>query len=267
MAVNIEELASLLSILGLFHKMDQTAVAEWNVVGTFRKRPVPQGPIIDFTSDLGKHGSVDNEDDIPVLLYDAKTDENQQQSRVPRYIARKVAIPSPPLQNLKVVSLAPPRPSDSTAAAESMPNVDCVEPITSFSRRKDCVRRKHPFIIGTVLPAPPQLALLLPVVVFLADVALLVVSLTTYTPDKGLTAACCLLVLVPDIGALILLLKRGIYSTTIAVHLLMWPNIVLLFIQPFVSLLFMIHFILTAVMVLYCLRVRGSTYTTYCTLR
>lgn len=242
-------------------------MAEWNVVGTFRKRPVPQGPIIDFTSDLSKQTTTNHENDIPVLLYDAKTSENQQQSRVPRYIARKISIPPPSAQKLKVVSLAPPRPADAVVAAESMPNVDCVEPVTTLSRRRDGVRRKHPFVVGTVLPAPPQLALLLPVVIFLADIAILVVSLTTYTPTKGLIAACSLLVLVPDIGALVLLLKRGIYSTTIAVHLLLWPNIVLLFIQPYVSLLFMIHFIFTTILVLYCLRVRASTYMTFCTLR
>ncbi|KPA84211.1 hypothetical protein ABB37_02265 [Leptomonas pyrrhocoris] len=247
--------------------MDQAAVSEWSVVGTFRKRPVPQGPIIDLTSDLSKHTSLNNEDDTPVLLYEAKTDENQQPSRVPRYLARKVAIPPPSFQKLKVVSLALPRPTDNVAVGENLPNVDCAEPITTLSCHRDGVRRKYPYAVGTVLPAPPQLAFILPVAIFLADIALLVVSLTTHKPRNGLIAACCLLVLVPDIGALVLLLKRGIYSTTFAIHLLLWPNIVLLFIQPFVSLLFMIHFILTAIMVMYCLRVRASTYTTFFTLR
>ncbi|KPI89900.1 hypothetical protein ABL78_0972 [Leptomonas seymouri] len=247
--------------------MDQTAVSEWSVVGTFRKRPVPQGRIIDFTSDLSKHTPSNNEDDIPVLLYDAKTDENQQQSRVPRYIARKVAIPPPSLQELKVVSLVPPRSTDSAVVGEGLPNIDCVEPVATLSRSRDGVRSKRVFIVGTVLPALPQLTFLLPLVIFLADIALLVVSLTTYSPSRELTAACCLLVLVPNIGALVLLLKRGIYSTTFAIHLLLWPNIVLLYIQPFVSLLFMIHFILTTIMVLYCLRIRTSTYMTFCTLR
>lgn len=247
--------------------MDQTSVSEWSVVGTFRKRPVPQGPIIDFTSDLSKHASAHHSGDIPVLLYDAKTNENQRQSRVPRYVARKVSIPSPSQQKLKVVSLAPPRPTDGVALGEGLPNIDCAETVTALSRRRDGVQQKYPFVVGTVLPAPVQLAFLLPLVIFLADIALLVSSLATYVPSKGLIAACCVLVLIPDLGALILLLKRGIYSTTIAVHLLLWPNVVLLFIQPFVSMLFMIHFLLTVVMVLYCLRVRASTFTTFLTLR
>ncbi|KAK7197745.1 hypothetical protein NESM_000726800 [Novymonas esmeraldas] len=246
--------------------MDRVAVSEWNVVGTFRKRPVPQGPVVDFASDLSHRGSPDVTE-APILLYEVRSDGSQPQSRVPRYLARKIPIPPPSLRKMKVVSLAPPRLATGMRSDEDVFFVDCPEPRSAPAHNRDRVGRHHPLVIGTILPPPPQLAFLLPLVVFLADVALLVVSLTTYTPAKALIAACCLLVLVPDIAALILLFKRGIYSVTIAIHLLLWPNIVLLFVQPFVSLLFMVHFLLTAMMMLYCLRVRSSTYMTFCTLR
>lgn len=247
--------------------MDQGVVSEWNVVGTFRKRPVPQGLIVDFTSDVSHCNSLDNID-APILLYEVKGGENQQQSHVPRYMARKIAIPPPSLRKMKVVSFAPPRPADAVGRCEEdLFFVDCPEPPSVPSHDRDRVHRQQPLVIGTILPLPLQLAFLMPSAVFLADIALLVVSLTTYTPEKALIAACCVLVLVTDIGALILLFKRGIYSVTIAVHLLLWPNVVLLFLQPFVSLLLMVHFLLTTVMVLYCLRVRASTYMTFCTLR
>lgn len=249
--------------------MDRSAVSEWNVVGTFRKRPVPQGPVLDFTSDASHRDGLDTTD-APVLLYEARGDgkQSQQPSRVPRYMARKIGIPPPSLQKMKVVSFAPPRAtSEPTPVDDEAFFVDCVEPPSPPSRHRDRVRQHRRLVIGTILPQPPQLALLLPLVTFLADVAILVASLTTYKPEKALIAACCLLVLVPDIGALVLLFKRGIYSVTCAVHLLLWPNVVLLFIQPFVSLLFIIHFFFTALLVLYCLRVRASTFMTFFDLR
>ncbi|KAG5475999.1 hypothetical protein CUR178_03714 [Leishmania enriettii] len=247
--------------------MNQGAVSEWNVVGTFRKRPVPQGPIVDFTSDVSHRDSLENTD-APILLYEVIGDGNQQLSRVPRYMARKITIPPPSLVKMKVVSLAPPRPTDAgTRSDEDLFFVDCPEPPSAPSHHKDRVHRQQSLVIGTILPPPSQSTFLLPFAVCLADIALLAVSLTTYKPEKSITAACCVLVLVSDIGALILLLKRGMYSVTIAVHLLLWPNVVLLFLQPFVSLLFMVHFLLVALMVLCCLRVRASTYMTFCRLR
>ncbi|CAJ1028233.1 hypothetical protein, conserved [Leishmania lindenbergi] len=247
--------------------MDQGAVSEWNVVGTFRKRPVPQGPIVDFTADVSHQISLDNTD-APILLYEMKGDKNQQESRVPRYMARKIAIPPPSLHRMRVVSLAPPRSTDTGARSdEDLFFVDCPERPSAPSNHRDRVHRQQPLVIGTILPPPLQLAFLMPFGVFLIDIALLVASLTTYKPEKALIVACCVLVLVPDIGALILLFKGGIYFLTIAVHLLLWPNIVLLFLQPFVSLLFMVHFLLTTLMLLYCLRIRASVYMTFYRLR
>ncbi|KAG5501582.1 hypothetical protein JKF63_03412 [Porcisia hertigi] len=247
--------------------MDQCAVSEWSVVGTFRKRPVPQGPIVDFTSDVTHRNYLDNTD-APVLLYEAKADEGHQQARVPRYMARKIAIPQPSLRKMKVVSLAPPRPADTGARShDDFFFVDCPEPPSAPSHHRDGVHRHTPLVVGTIFPTPLQWAFLLPFAVFLADLLLLVVSLTTYKLEKKLTAACCVLVLVPDAWAFFLFFKRGIYSLTIAVHLLLWPNIALLYLQPFVSQFYMIHFLSTTLMVLYCLRIRASTYMTFCTLR
>ncbi|KAG5475466.1 hypothetical protein LSCM1_03586 [Leishmania martiniquensis] len=246
--------------------MDQGAVSEWSVVGTFRKRPVPQGPIVDFASDGSHRDSLDNAD-APVLLYGMKGDVNQHQSRVPRYIARRIAIPPPSLLKMKVVSLALPRPDEAWPRSEDLFFVDCPEPPSAPSHHRDRAHRQKSLVIGTILPPPPQLTFLLPFAVCLADIALLAVSLTTYKPEQVIIAACCMLVLVPDIGAIVFLLKRGMYSVTIALHLLLWRSVVLLFLQPFVSLLFMVHFLLTALVVLCCLRVRASTYMTFCRLR
>lgn len=233
---------------------------QWSVVGSFKKRPVPHSDVIDLLYD----GDEPTEVDAPILLYDMNKGDDGPQ--VPKYVAQKVAIPPSSVdQKLKSISLAPPQSQMQGDEKEAL-NLACAEPAPLPVPDARRVKQKKKFVLVTSLPGPSQLSYALPLVIFLLDIAVLVASLTTQRTSKQLIAACCVLVLVPDTVSLVLIIKKGLYTTTIALHLLLWPNVVLLFLQPFTSLLFVTHLILTTLFVMFVLRVRGSLYCKFYTL-
>lgn len=248
--------------------MSSAPVRAWTVVGTFYKRPVPQGQVVDFTRE---HSRYDDDDacDAPILLYDMKSGDEERQYRVPRYLARKIPIPPPATQTLKVVSVAPPRidPTKTVKEEAESFNIDCDEPVFSSSHQQSQAKRKKAIVVGTLTPGPSHLSFLLPFIIVLGDVALLVACLATEKPRRELIAAYSLLVLVPDFGTLVILIKRGLYSITFAIHLLIWPNVVLLFLLPYIYVVFVLHLLLTLLMVIYCLRFRRSTHISFIKLR
>ncbi|GET89886.1 hypothetical protein, conserved [Leishmania tarentolae] len=116
--------------------MDPGVGSDWDVVGTYRKRPVPQGPIVDFASDLSHYNSLDNTD-APILLYEVKADENLPQSRVQLYMACNIEIPPHSVLKMKVVSLALMRHADAGVCCEDLFFIDCPEPRNAHSHRRD----------------------------------------------------------------------------------------------------------------------------------
>lgn len=272
-------------------------VPEWAVVGNYRKRPVPHGEFLDLLSAAANEAI--SAEDAPILLYDVnvKSSTNPGQGnnsssgsspaaaaalRVPRYIAKKIDIPPSPAatsgasavssssisaadEPLKMISLAPPFPLQGAVDAKEVLNVDCSQhspqPVGNNRRNQQVSSR---LMLSTTIPTPSQLSFILPFVLFLADIAVLVVGLTTQKTRKEFIAACCVLVLVPDVATLVFVVKKGSVCTTVALHLLLWANVLLLFLQPYTSPLFFVHFILIVLMTLFVLRLRASSRTTFC---
>lgn len=259
---------------------------QWSVVGSYYKRPVPQGEILDLLS--AANNEAISAEDAPILLYDMSNSSNNNPSgtgsnvaaalRVPKYIAKKIAIPPAPdsstaspasaeSEQLKAISLAPPFPLQGVADARTVLNVDCAEqspePADNHRRSQQAITT---IVFSTTIPAPSHLSFVLPFALFLADMAVLVVSLTTQRTQRAFIATCCVLAIVPDILALFFVVKKGSLRTSAALHLLLWANVILLFLQPYTSPLFFVHYILLVLMILFVLRVRQSSYIMFCRL-
>ncbi|EPY29996.1 hypothetical protein STCU_03947 [Strigomonas culicis] len=229
----------------------------WQVVGSFQKRAVSQGEVIDFSPYKGREI---NSYDIPILLYDINGDDKEG-FQVPRYIAQRIAIPPPSEKDMKVLSLAPPLSNGKEKEPEY--NFDCVEkadvPVKSSSKKKT-----DALILSTVFPAPSHLAFIVPLILFLADIAALICYFTVQKASKRYIAAGCILIAVPDVFVVLLIIRRGMLATTIAFHLVIWPSVIILFLQPQLTMLFFFHIIICLVMLLFVMRLRKSSYCTCC---
>lgn len=224
------------------------------MAGTYHKRPIIQGGDLFFTAD-------DNSDDAPVLLYDTDS-VHRDGPQIPRYIAKKIDVPPPSDKQLKVVSIAPPLTS---SCPREQFNINRKDPKNSpqNSRNK---RGSGRVVLATTPPGPPQLAFLLPFFIFLFDLGILIASFIVKETSSEVIAGCCVLVLIPDITALGLIFRSGVYFTAVVLHLMIWSSVILIFLQPFTSILLCTHILFMMVLIFFVLELRESFHNTFCIL-
>ncbi|KEG10402.1 hypothetical protein DQ04_03751050 [Trypanosoma grayi] len=233
---------------------------QWRIVGTYQWRPLYQE-----YSNLEEKDLCEDEvplNDIPIILYDTRQEDRGMLA--PRYIATKVSVPQASVSNVKVRSGPAQLSNASTVPAVPLdPAVNCgVTPSTSGSSLHT---KKIPFVVATTLPQPMHTIFVLPFVILLADIAVTAAGLNTVPSSPTLVALSCLLVLAPDVAAIALIFKRGRFSSTAATHVALWPCVALIFLFPFVSMIFVVHVFLRLILLLFIYRLRVSTHTTYFT--
>ncbi|RNF19162.1 uncharacterized protein Tco025E_04295 [Trypanosoma conorhini] len=231
---------------------------DWRVVGTYRWRSVSQ--LHANSEEACLYDDARPLESIPVIFYDTRQEDGE--ILAPRYVARKVSVPQGSSQKVKVVSGCA-RPQDTTPVVPLDPCLNCGAAATaSGSRRRP---EKSPLVVGTTLPLPLHTIFFLPITLLLADIAVTAAGMTRTTTGAPVTVVCCLVALGPDVIAIALILKRNSSFTFLAVHVVLWPCFVFLFLLPFLSMLFIIHVIISVILLLFIVRFRLSTYTTFFT--
>ncbi|KAF5222557.1 hypothetical protein TcYC6_0075940 [Trypanosoma cruzi] len=232
--------------------------SDWRVVGTYRWRSLYPG----YTNSEEQclYEDAMHLENIPILLYDTKQEDGV--ILAPRYVARKVSAPQASCQKVKVLSGCA-QPRDSTPAMPLESSLNCgTAPAASSSPSHS---KKFFLVVGTTLPQPPHTVFVLFLALLLADIAVTATGVTTTPTSPLMSAVCCLAALGPDVVSIGLILRRERNSTFAAIHVVLWPCLVFLFLFPFISMVFIIHFILSAILLLFLVRFRVSSHTTFFT--
>ncbi|CAD2221535.1 hypothetical protein AGDE_11448 [Angomonas deanei] len=176
-------------------------------------------PLLLYDEHLGRSNNTKNNNS------NNNNNEAPPSRRVPAYIARKINIPPPSAVAFRAITLAPPisttavtlsgtgevltgveltKPPESPTLHEkeetTMNTFDIDAPESKTIKKSAPGRQKGDWILlSTTTPAPSQLFYLLPIIVFLADLTVLILSVVLTTTTKRIIAACCVLIVVPDV--------------------------------------------------------------------
>ncbi|CCW63613.1 unnamed protein product [Phytomonas sp. EM1] len=227
---------------------------QWRVVGRFRQRQLLESnsmvSLMDLTSSTPQ--------DTPILLYDMKLEDGDE-FKVPRYVATKINTPKPS-QSMNVISLAPPK--DLFSEGMTIPNFNSHIPSLPSPRINRYSKNDSQLLISTLIPFPSNFALLIPLLLFFADVTLFVVSLVAQNVPPVNIAKLCSIIIISGVVALILMINKGVYSTAFALHVFLWPNIFLMYYHLHTLSFFLFHAVFVIIVVGFILRLRRSLYNT-----
>ncbi|RNF02493.1 hypothetical protein TraAM80_06390 [Trypanosoma rangeli] len=231
--------------------------SDWCVVGRYRWRSISQRYAhLEEQSLYDDAGAPEN---IPIIFYDTRQEDGK--TLAPLYVARKVLVPQASSKKAKVISGCT-QPQSTMPVMPLDPSVNCgTSPVASVSRHPE----NFPLVVGTTLPVPLHTIFLVLITVLLGDIAVTAAGMTTTSTSSSMTAVCCLATLGPDVISIGLILNRGRNSAFAAIHVVLWPCFLILFILPFISKLFIVHILFSVVLLLFLVRFRMGTYTTFFT--